>query len=478
MALTVVDGIMGSGKSYYVVNKILVDALTTTKRPVAVTRNLEINVDNLARVCADKISRKRLKSPLAFQEYKRELLERITWLDSVELDVMDQATGRPLLYKGDGPEREWRVQDEDEGPFPMGWNPYRANQMSEFWYFTKPNSVIIYDEAADRLNSRKWQENMGTRLQAYINHSRHFRDDLYFIAQSYEDLDKQLREKFHTIINVRNSLKSPICQSEKGLFAMLLGGMRWPWQFFIADEMVREGRKLVKFRTHHVRPNKEGFGVYTSFSAPSDMAGKELGDPEGETSEDVGQSFLKRMRPWLERLPSLMMLVGFAAAVGLFVWAAATGRIQSWMTEQAYAATSAPKTETTIEPEKNEDLGSIPAASAGRPGATPEREVAETGEAKPEEETEEEKPPKIIAISSSYVYTDDGIFPAGAVPERLREPCEEFVGPIRRPLLDSIRFVADPRSPPPSGLTLRRVDFTTPKRLESEGDGLFSGSDG
>ncbi len=442
MALHIVDGLMGSGKSYYVVNGILLDALVESRRPVAVTDNLEIKFDNLVLACARRTSRSILRSPEKLAAFRESIMSRITVLTPEERPVTCQTTGRPLLVRGSGASREFRVAREDESPFDLGWDQHRAHVMGEFWYFTRPNSVIIYDEAGDRMNARKWQESLTTKLQSYINHSRHYRDDLYFIAQSVEDLDKQLREKFHYIHNVRNSLKSPICESKSGLWHFIFGGMRWPVQFFIVDQCVREGRKLSPFLTRHIWPKKEGFGLYESFSKPSELEGKAVGE-DGE-SEDIGMPWHKRLRPWIERIPSIMALGGVASFVGVLLYGAFTGELGRWVEQGLTTAVSSsmPSDPATQGEESPQSPSPAPAPSSPTSSAStaPAPPVEFVGPPAPPELPPPPPPERILAVTNEYVLTEKTVYSLDLVPDRLRVPLRDFLGVFGRELFSKVRF--------------------------------------
>lgn len=437
MALRVIDGIMGSGKSYYVVNDVLRDALVESDRPIAVTANIEINWQVFLEWCTQFLPRYRRKGHLK-AEWIENSKARITTLRHGKTLVVDPVSGRSVVTPIMG-ERAPKILDPyQQITFDVDqqividqvlYQQLEVEQMSEFWWFTRPNSLIIYDEAADALNSRKWQKLADTKLQSYINHTRHYKDDLYFVAQSYEDLDKQIREKFHYLHNVRNSLKSPVLDDRTtGLMGLALGGMTWPVQFFIVDTFVREGRKMRLMGTHRVWPKAAGFANYDSFSAPSDISGKSFEVSDDAKSEDIGTSFWTRSAVWLRRLPGVFAIFGSAIAVVVFIWAIVTGRMGGKL--QEFLLPKVQKQNTTDDDQRTTDLPESDPPLPAVAGATDD--VPETNDAALREPTvvPEEKPPEIETIqlvTPRTVVTNKGQYPAAAVPEHLRAAVARFL---------------------------------------------------
>jgi len=460
MALHVIDGIMGSGKSYYIVNDLLRDVLTTTDRPVVVTENLEIQWGVFFDYCAEHLPRRIRKKQAERIKWMERARERVTTIGNYDRPLIDQETGRPMVIdpKAKSPrvptevEMEYALYIDDEtkpvveeGAYVFKWlddgttapvyeqklhsiggaEPYIANEMGEFWYFTKPNSVIIYDEAADKLNSRKYRDLMDTKLQSYINHSRHYKDDLYFIAQAYEDLDKQIREKFHYLHNVRNSLKTPMLEAnESGLMTFLFGGMCYPWQFFIVDSYAREAKRLRHFVTERVWPKPEGFANYSSFSKPADIAGKALDLDGTEKSEDFGASWFERSKMWLKRLPSILTLFAIVGLTIWFLWAALNGKLgpwlQGWIVPDGFMDTPT-QTETDITEEAEAAKEPEPTTSTNEP-------IQNTPNTNDDPKPVAEPTETIILVTPKGVVTSSGKrYRTGDLSPSLREQLKEFL---------------------------------------------------
>ena len=445
MALRVIDGIMGSGKSYYVVNDVLRDGFLSSNRPIAVTENLEIQWQTFLEYCVSFLPRAARKGHLA-SEWIERAKERTTTLRHGTAPVVDPVSGRPVVVNirstignGNTDLRDPRIVDpfqeivlNAQGSIQIKGEtfvPFEVDQMAEFWWFTSPNSLIIYDEAADALNSRKWTELSKTKLQSYINHTRHFKDDLYFIAQSFEDLDKQIREKFHYLHNVRNSLKSPILDDKSsGIAGLLFGGLTWPFQFFIIDTYVREGKKTRLMQTHRVWPSKEGFKNYSSFSSPSGLSGKSIEVSEDAVSEDYGASFWQRSKVYLKRLPGLFIFFGSIGSVIFFLWLVFTGRLGSEVTSFFLPGHGKPTTK------KNEDSNTVnppdsvnvsPAPVTGevpKSGTEPSTAPAET--ASPTESAPTEK---ILLVTPRTVVTTKCRYSFDSVPESVRADLQEYL---------------------------------------------------
>ena len=290
MSLYLLDGLPGAGKSYVAVNFFLRDVLVNTNRPIAT--NLPINIDALINDIV--LSKgKKFRKPIERKKLEDSIRSRITYLQDEDREVLNQTTGQPTLG--------------DDG------KPLVLNEIRNFWYFTKPNSYIALDESADLFNARNYRESGKSKLQTYINHNRHYKDDLLFIAQSYEDLDKQLRKKFRSIYRVTNSINENIFESRWML------GLKWPIQFFIIRGYIPQASRLIEQDQFKSWPNSRGFANYQSFSKPESIDGKLVAGDDA-TSSDIGNK-KGAFKMFLQRAKMLFfMLVFFIALIAGGIW--------------------------------------------------------------------------------------------------------------------------------------------------------------
>ncbi|MDF9828671.1 zona occludens toxin (predicted ATPase), partial [Ereboglobus sp. PH5-10] len=124
MSLNIIYGLMGAGKTYYAVAEVVIDALKNSKRHIYTS--LPLRIDPLILHCAGRNNAKRA-----------EMAERLHILEDAEKPVFND-DGSPLL-DGEGQQ-------------------VRLNEVKNFWRFTKPNSIIIVDEAADLWGARDFRE--------------------------------------------------------------------------------------------------------------------------------------------------------------------------------------------------------------------------------------------------------------------------------------------------------------------------------
>lgn len=286
MALNIIEGLMGAGKSCVAVNFIMLDELQYGSRHIYT--NLPIYPERIAHYLA---SGRRSKA--------QAFLDRIHLLEN-RLETVRDEDGKPLLIS--------------ESPKPG--SPLvecRLNMVQSFWRFTKPNSLILVDEAADIWNARNWKQTQSeagledNELQSYINHHRHYKDDLYILAQSATDIDKQIRNKFQYIWVIANSTKENIFD------ARWLKGIKWPIQFFkIRIYHPREMKEPCEL--YNFFPKKIHFTFYDSFSASHRLPGKALPD-KTSASSDHGQSYLKQVSNFRRNIGTLLIFGGFISAM-------------------------------------------------------------------------------------------------------------------------------------------------------------------
>jgi hypothetical protein len=285
---------MGAGKSYVLVNRFMVDYLRDTNRPIYT--NLPINLDAFLAFAAGG-------KPSLIEAYR----ERVTIAEHGKAHALDEQ-GQPILDASTG-------------------QPRQFDRVKEFWRFTEPNSVIILDETADAFNSQAWKERP-EELQSYINHHRHYKDDIFLCCQDRDDVDVQIRRKVQYVWLVSNSLTENI--SEHRLFL----GMKWPLQFFMVrcfsgpqvmgKNAAATSRVAPINPTMIVWPRQGGFRNYQSFSASTSLPGKKM-SKEGQKSGDVGQGLTSQWGAFFGRIPA--MLAGLVGLVGLVVAVAFMARV-------------------------------------------------------------------------------------------------------------------------------------------------------
>lgn len=310
---------MGAGKSYIGVNWIIPDELKGSKRDVWTT--LPIKADEIARSIGGRNQAK-----------VRELRERLHVLEDKEKQVYEN--GKP----------KWIVEPvlDDQGNVVTEGKPYMLNEAKHFWRFTTPNSLIVVDEAADLWDARNWKkthESGGSEFAGefgvYIRQHRHYKDDFWVICHNLDDIDKQLRRKFHFIWTISNSRTENIFQSP------WLRGIRWPIQFFIVRQYTYKNLKepMEQFR---IFPNAEGYRLYDSFSAASRLPGKEL-PPTDARSEDYKPSAWKRIFEALRAVKKIAFLILICGVGGAVVWykglAPMMGYGNTVMTKSIHSAT-------------------------------------------------------------------------------------------------------------------------------------------
>ena len=277
---------MGAGKSCVAVNFIMLDELQHGHRHIYT--NLPIYRDRIAHYLA---SGRRAKA--------QTFLERIHILEN-RLETVRDESGKPIM-----------VPESPKPGAPLV--ECRLHMVQSFWRFTRPNSLIIVDEAADIWNARNWKQTQSeagveeNELQSYINHHRHYKDDLYILAQSVTDIDKQIRNKFQYVWVVSNSTKENMFE------ARWLKGLKWPIQFFkIRIYHPRDLREPCEM--YNFFPKRIYFTFYDSFSASHRLPGKAL--PENSSgSSDHGQSYLKQVSNFRRNIGYILVLGGFLATI-------------------------------------------------------------------------------------------------------------------------------------------------------------------
>lgn len=273
--ITVIEGEPGAGKSYIAVNKLFVEILLTSNRPIVT--NLPVKVDNLIAYAT--------KNEAKAHEFRK----RITFLK----------LGNKIDVRGD--------KDEviAEG----------VDELQQFWYSMPPGAVGVFDELGDVFNAREWKNNPQT-LGTYINHHRHYKHDNYFLCQSLQDLDSQLRRKCAFLWTVENGEKSPMFPDSSAF-----KWIRWPIQVFFVHKSrlqhVADKAKRIPVDKEVILPKRRGFENYESFSRAEGLDGVAHVDSEQLESNDIKSSATKKreLRKTFARLGATFALIAFFAAL-------------------------------------------------------------------------------------------------------------------------------------------------------------------
>lgn len=241
-------------------------------------------------------------------------------------------------------------------------------QMQNFWMHIQPNSVVFLDELYEHFGARHTKTlpaNVHDELLAYTRQHGHFKDDLFLVSHSKDDLDVTIRRGVQETIVLVNALHLDMFGGVK-FFGKLLGGLKFPKQFFIAsyylrDDLSRDGKKNEPYRVQRLFPlgtNDPIFSCYDSFSTSDLLAAKE-GCGEGACSSDYGVGYWKRCgRPWVH--DTWYLWLGLVVGV-CFAYYMVTGFFKA-LTGQA----SKPATVAT-----SGTQGGLAGAGAGRGGAAP-----------------------------------------------------------------------------------------------------------
>lgn len=285
MALNAVQGTMGAGKTYFLVNVLMPDFLKKTKRPI--WTNLPIELDTFLMRYA--------RTPAETTEWR----ERIKFIDDTiaERDV-------PILTKEGVP------AEKDGKPIT---EKRRISMIREFWWFTDPNSIVILDETADIWNALE-HSGRPTTLQAYIRQHRHYKDDLYFCCQDRDDIDIQVRSKILYVYDVTNMKNEPMVPG-----MALLRGLRWPvvWfrvRVYLGKKVFGRKGELSGFEPIKplpaIVPSKKGFACYHSHAAANRLIGKKL--PSDKDKNEDMETVKERILDWIPNLAYPVACLGGA----------------------------------------------------------------------------------------------------------------------------------------------------------------------
>jgi len=341
MGLFVIEGDMGAGKSYFAVNKLVADFLRTTNRHVYT--NLPCDGAELeAYLCwltSNPAVREEMRNRLHFlypgldvptveewveEWWVNEREERLT-RDQWPADEASAGPGvRRIVKTLPWPQDEFEEADYREQGYRIRRSKLldergqerQCDRLAEFWWFTRANAVVVLDESADlfKQSEQANQANKGKRdiLRSYLNHHRHYRDDLYFFAQTRDELDVTVRKKIQVLLYVENMKKQPMFPS-----AWWARGLKWPVQHFRVREFF--GRKVMgkgadfdrfePLRSYRVWPRARGYRNYRSFCQSAMVAGKR--GASGGRSSDL-DSVWDRVKDFIEGAWAVAAVIVFA----------------------------------------------------------------------------------------------------------------------------------------------------------------------
>lgn len=338
MAVHGVQGLMGAGKTCVAVNRFMADWLTNSDRHIYTNLPLE-RVDP-----EDPTSNFVLVNHLTRNHARRRAMMK-------RLELLSPGVRQPLA--DDGQPLRYHPLDEDGNPVPDS-APQEVGPkhgLREFWYFTKPNAVVILDEVADiwnteDRNSRDASKRRPETLNSYIRHHRHYKDDLYFFFQDKEDIDPHLRRKLQYVWTVRNSTK------ENMFDWWALRGLKWPVQFFFVKcylgravvGKAEDAMKRVEPQESWIYwPTRKSFQTYRSFSQATTLPGKSAPKSDAR-STDFDPSVWGRVKGFTRNLGPVLAVLGAVAALVFAYFGIIHGLIAA--SETSSAVNTAPRTVT------------------------------------------------------------------------------------------------------------------------------------
>jgi len=371
--LNVITGKQRAGKTFYCVTLIIEYLKTSTRRELYV--NLPVNPDKIAFYISPR-------NPARYQS----ILRRIHIFHS---------------FRNFGEARTFYKRNPD-------WckvkNLIPEKFITDFWNHTRPNSVIFLDEVYQWFGSGNYKnadlQEQRKQLLTYTRQHGHYKDDMYLISHSKDDLDVHIKRGIQYLYEIRNSKYTNVFEWR------WMRGFKWPVQFFIIDGYeFGETRPSDSWR---LLPEKEIFKCYESFSGAEVIKGKERAGEDSESS-DTGLNFWWNFKRFI-----LQSWMGIGVLGGLIV-----GGVVFWRMIEKMTNVSSSDFAKKQEEKKKEDLK--------------EEEVTEDGEKKEEKKKEEVKKPVIVAVNPSQVVWDDGFV--------LRKGTEYYGFKVQKITRDFVSFV-------------------------------------
>lgn len=143
----------------------------------------------------------------------------------------------------------------------------RALDMYRFWEMTPPGSFLALDEAGIYFNSRMYAQTAkkSPHFFEYLAQHRHYRDEhgrsdeIWFIAQQMEHVDKQIRGLCQTVTH---------CVAANSVWRALglPSGLADRLNFFFIRHYLVGGAGLTPLDWQLLMPDKRIFGIYDSYS--------------------------------------------------------------------------------------------------------------------------------------------------------------------------------------------------------------------
>lgn len=305
MGISLITGLPRNGKSYYCVTR-MVDDLVTTER--IVYTNLPVHPDILAR-------------HVAVLKYNKKT-ERY-------LDILDSVMSRIRIFRTFTCFSELKAFYRKNPNFcKLHSRRNRAHDsqifnekliypfalLSEYWNYTRANSIFYLDECyqiwnyLDASERSKDAKERRKELQNYMRMHGHDGDDIFLITHKERDLDTFILDTLSYRINVRNSKYWPIIPQEfidRYWWLGWLASLRWPVQFFMLSTYI--GDEKLPHRQFFRRCDRFIFRCYDSMSRPNGL--KNRGYNQNVASSDLGRSYFKEFRDWLsDSLPAIIIL--------------------------------------------------------------------------------------------------------------------------------------------------------------------------
>lgn len=354
--LSVITGKQRAGKTFYCVTLIR-DYLKTSQRNIYT--NLPLHPDYLCRLYAGK-------SPAKYQSFLR----------------------RIYIFK--------KFRNLKEARYFVRKNPdwcklrqlLTLSKLRSFWNYTSANSVIFLDELYQFFSSEDYKRvdlvAQRSELLTYSRQHGHFKDDLFLISHSLDDLDVHIRRGTQYLYEVHNSKYTNVFQWR------WMRGFKWPVQFFIIYGF--EYGETVPSDCWHVWTDKYVFKCYDSFSH-AEKLGKSVAVFEAESS-DTGVNFWWNLRRFFAQgWVGLAVLGGIV--VGGFVGVRALRSLTS--------VTSKDVAEKRAGGVKSEVASDVKDAVSD-PSVVEAKAKTDSADAVVEEKVK----PVVTAVMSNYVYWSDG----------------------------------------------------------------------
>ncbi|HBC86193.1 MAG TPA: hypothetical protein DCZ94_04480 [Lentisphaeria bacterium] len=281
--LSVITGKQRAGKTYYCVKEIIFPVLNDSKRHVFT--NLPINPDYLVRYMSRNL----------FEH--SELMSRIhIFMDTSFFSLREFQRKNPMFFRHF---KENIISDKN---------------IKSFWEHVKENSVIIFDEiyeyfsSTDYLDKSEKNVDLRKKLLSVSRQHGHFKQDIFLVSHSYQDLDSFIKRGIQYLYVVRNSKYTNIVNSR------WFTGLKWPVQFFIVEGF-EFGEKSAADR-FFIPSKKEIFRCYNSFSN-SRVVGRNFVNDKTQSSTDYNQSIWVGLRKFFRQFK--MTLIFFTCLIlGVF----------------------------------------------------------------------------------------------------------------------------------------------------------------